>query len=229
MTHIVTHDVNLAAATRPSGALAPLAPRFTLDSAAKYGIFDRDRQRALDGGWWPRSRDAVPELTALAAGLTALFGKVIRLAVDRADFDDIPHKITVNGRIIRVGWFDNLNHIVIVTRCRQDEFLFLVIPPHTPPAAATAALASAAAATGSGQPQQIPAHCGTSGTTAHTTGGRATKTTTNHGDMEAARLSQQETLKMTDTATPANRHFPEPDIDRWADDGAPQHTEPSPT
>lgn len=169
----MTHEVDLAAA--PRGALAPLALRFTLDPAAKYGIFDRDRQQALDGAWWPRSRDAAPELIALAAGLTALFGKIIRLAVDRTDFDDIPHKITVNGRVIRVGWFDNLNHIVIVTRGRQDEFLLLVIPPHTPPAAAAAALASAASATGSGRPQL------------------------------------------------------EPDIDRWADDGAPQHTEPSPT
>lgn len=120
-------------------------------------MFDRDPRRVLDGGWWPRSRDAATELAALVAGLAGPLGSVTRLAVDRDDWDQIPHKITVNGRVVRIGWFDNLNHLVIVTRGRQADYQLLVIPPQTARAAAEAALAEAA--TGSAGPQQILAEC----------------------------------------------------------------------
>ncbi|HEU5155840.1 MAG TPA: DUF5994 family protein [Streptosporangiaceae bacterium] len=118
-----------------------------------------NRRGALDGGWWPRSHDAATELAVLLDGLAAPLGEITRLTVDAKDWERIPRRITVGDRVVKVGWFPNLDHMIIVTR-RQDEFLLLVVPPTAAEDAAHRALDQAAAGTtGSDRPTTILAAC----------------------------------------------------------------------
>ncbi|WP_269757159.1 DUF5994 family protein [Actinomadura violacea] len=109
----------------------------------------------LDGGWWPRSRDAAAELAELAIALTDRLGMPTRLTIDFDDWDDVPLRITALGRVIRVGWLPHLDHMVAVTCGRDEPILLLVIPPETPRASAEEALAKAAAGTGDLLPEEI--------------------------------------------------------------------------
>lgn len=139
-----------------------------------------DRRSAVDGGWWPRSRDAATEIAALLTALAGQLGGVVRVAVDRADFDDIPRKINLGGRVVHVGWFDDLGSKVILTHGHQDQYLLRLIPPSTPSDEAHAALATAANGLSlTPPPTQVP-----------------------HPDVV--------------TGDPYT-----PQLDRWADDGAP--------
>lgn len=150
---VMSHTLHANAPPSPDVPSPVLGARFSLDQAVGLAITDRSHT-AVDGGWWPHSRDAATEIAGLVTALSGQLGRVVRVAVDRADFDDIPRKITLGGRVVRIGWFDNLGRQVILTRGRQDQFLLHLIPPHTPPADAHAALA--AAATGSSNTPQLP-------------------------------------------------------------------------
>jgi Family of unknown function (DUF5994) len=113
----------------------------------------------LDGGWWPRSRDAAAELTELAIALTDRLGMTTRLTIDFDDWDHVPLRITALGRVIRVAWLPHLDHMVAVTCGRDEPILLLVIPPETSRSSAEEALAKAAAGTGDALPQEILASC----------------------------------------------------------------------
>ena len=126
----------------------PLASRLSLDPTLK-------RRGVVDGGWWPRSRDASVELPILVSSLNARVGVVVRLGLDARDWDEIPRRLTVGGHVVRVGRFADVNHKIIVTRGPQDHILLLVIPPQASTAAAKAALAMAASGENSGRPEEI--------------------------------------------------------------------------
>ncbi|WP_329518725.1 DUF5994 family protein [Spirillospora sp. NBC_01491] len=136
----------------PAGPERAREPRLTLAPGP-------ERRGALDGGWWPRSRDAVAELTALVGGLPWAPDEPLRLTVDLADWDEVPRRLLVGGRMIKVGWLPDIDSMVIVTRGRSDELMLLVVPPEAPEAPARAALASAAAGTDSAMPHEILAAC----------------------------------------------------------------------
>lgn len=116
----------------------------------------------IDGGWWPRSRDADAELTALLtvlgrAGETA--EPATRVAVDFEDWDGIPQCVTVLGCEVKVGRAAYLGHMVAVTSGRADPLLLLVVPPGATPSAAEAALARSVIETGDVMPREILASC----------------------------------------------------------------------
>lgn len=132
---------------------APPASRLSLDPAL-------GRRGILGGGWWPHSRDATAELPSLVSLLNSQVGVVVRLGVDARDWDDIPHRIMVEGHRVRVGWFADLNHKIIVTRGPQDHILLLVVPPHASTDAAESALAMASIGRHSIRPEEILATVG---------------------------------------------------------------------
>jgi hypothetical protein len=113
------------------------------------------RHGATDGGWWPRSRNALTELPALIAALDARPGvRVQRLAIRRDEWDEIPHQLTADGsRFVRVDWFIAIpRHTVSVTATGgREPIALLVVPPDTP--AETAWAAMNIAATNPGAPQ----------------------------------------------------------------------------
>jgi hypothetical protein len=127
----------------PSAILAgPPAPRVSFGPALS-------RRGAVDGGWWPHSRNAPAELPGLVAALDSRPGvRVQRLSVHRDDWDDIPRRLTTDaGQVIRVDWFTVIaRHTVSVTTAGQGTIEVLVVPPGT--ADGTAVTAMNMAATG---------------------------------------------------------------------------------
>ena len=146
-----TSTPGTAASTRPSG---PPGLRLQLDpTMAGTG--------AVDGGWWPRSRDPDAELPGLIAGLESSLGPITRVALNLDAWDSAPRRVAVDGRRIRVGWFRGMDaHTIGVTRAFQDRLALLVVPPQATTAAAGTAMAMAADATNSAGPADILAASG---------------------------------------------------------------------
>ena len=140
-----------AASTRPP---APPGLRVRLDSTmAGTG--------AVDGGWWPRSRDPEVELPGLIAGLDASLGPITRLALNLTAWDSAPRRVAVDGRRVRVGWFRHMDPDTVgVTRAGQNRVALLVVPPQAARAAASRAMTMAADAATSAGPADILAAAG---------------------------------------------------------------------
>jgi hypothetical protein len=121
-----------AASTRPA---VPPGLRLRLDpTMAGSG--------AVDGGWWPRSRDPDAELPGLIADLDASLAPVTRLSLNLTAWDTAPRRVAVGGRRVRVGWFRHMDADTAgVTRAGQDRVALLVVPPQATTAAAEAAMA----------------------------------------------------------------------------------------
>jgi Family of unknown function (DUF5994) len=118
----------------------PTSPRVSFDPAL-------NRHGAVDGGWWPHSRNAPAELPGLIAALDSRPGvRVQRLSVHRDDWDDIPRRLTTDtGHRIRVDWFSVIpRHTVSVTTAGKGTIELLVVPPGTADGAAQTALNMAA-------------------------------------------------------------------------------------
>ena len=119
---------------------------------------------AVDGGWWPRSRDPDAELPGLIAGLDASLGPITRIALNLDAWDSAPRRVAVDGRRVRVGWFRQMDaHTIGLTRGSQDRMVLLVIPPQATTAAAGIAMAMAADAANSARPADILAAAGIGG------------------------------------------------------------------
>ena len=121
----------------PSAILAGLpSPRVSFDPAL-------NRHNAVDGGWWPHSRNAPAELPGLVAALDSRPGvRVQRLSVHRDDWDEIPHRLTTDkGHRIRVDWFTTIpRHTVSVTTAGKGTIELLVVPPGTAEGTAVTAM-----------------------------------------------------------------------------------------
>jgi hypothetical protein len=189
----------------------PLASRLSLDPALK-------RRGILDGGWWPRSRDAGAELPLLVSSLNAQVGAILRLGIDTRDWDDIPRRLTVGGHVVRVGRFADLNHKIIVTRGPQDHIMLLVIPPQASTASAKAALAMAATGKNSGRPEEILAAAGIE----NTVGTNTLQAVPGDGDRSRGRgLRPAGAGGVRPMAIEDVLRDEGGEIGRWLDDGAP--------
>ena len=119
---------------------------------------------AVDGGWWPRSRDPDAELPGLIAGLDSSLGPITRVALNLDAWDTAPRRVAVDGRRVRVGWFRHMDaHTIGVTRAAQDRVVLLVVPPQATTEAAGIAMAMAADAANSTGPAGILAAAGIGG------------------------------------------------------------------
>ncbi|MEU6745840.1 DUF5994 family protein [Spirillospora sp. NPDC046719] len=140
----------------PGTAVPPLIPPPTPRLRLRP---DGTGRGIMDGGWWPRSRDAAAELPELVIALADRLGMATRLTIDFDDWDHVPLRITALGRAIRVGWLPHLDHMVAVACGRDEPLLLLVIPPETPRSRAEEALGRTAAEAGDPLPWEILASC----------------------------------------------------------------------
>jgi hypothetical protein len=140
--------------TRPS---APPGLRLQLDpTIAGTG--------AVDGGWWPHSRDPDAELPGLIAGLDSSHGPITRVALNLDAWDSAPRRVAVNGRRVRVGWFRHMDaHTIGVTGAGQDRVVLLVVPPQATTAAAGIAMGDGSRRANSPGPAGILAAAGLGG------------------------------------------------------------------
>jgi hypothetical protein len=108
--------------------------------------FDPDPtiRTALDGAWWPRSRDSATELVDLVNTLDA---KGVRLSLIKLHPDawlGHPRQVRTAGRTVRIGWFDDLDAAVLVatTDSRRRISLLVSIVDATPQSSLAALLAA---------------------------------------------------------------------------------------
>jgi len=115
----------------------------------------RSREGALDGAWWPRSRDVGAELPGLVSALTEHLGPVTSIGLDADAWDDVPARLVVDGRSVHIDRYPVGDDTVIITRGERDHFLLLVIPPQAGFDAAHAAMARAVEAGGTDSARRI--------------------------------------------------------------------------
>ena len=151
-----------AATSTPTTTTAPLSTRPPAPPGLRLQLDPtRAGTGAVDGGWWPRSRDPDAELSGLIASLDASLGPITRVALNLEAWDTAPRRVAVNGRRVHVGWFRHMDPETIgVTRAGQDRVALLVIPPQATTAAAGIAMAMAADAANSARPADILAAAG---------------------------------------------------------------------
>ncbi|WP_267241600.1 DUF5994 family protein [Streptomyces sp. PR69] len=115
----------------------------------------QSREGALDGAWWPRSRDIGAELPALIMAVTEHLGPVTRVGLDASAWESLPTRLVVDDRVVHIDSFPVGDDTVLVTRGDRDHFSLLVIPPDSTPEAAHAAMARAVVPGSVSQARQI--------------------------------------------------------------------------
>lgn len=109
------------------------------------------RNRPLDGGWWPHSRDLAVELAVLVAGLPAEAGRAVRAVYSPPDWDTPPRRVPLARGYLKVGSFPRDDSHVLDLRMLDGTTLrLLVVPPTADPGQARSALLAAAEPEGTG-------------------------------------------------------------------------------
>ena len=101
------------------------------------------REGALDGAWWPRTRDIAAELPALVSALTEYLGPIARVGLDASAWDGLPTRLVIQGRVVHIDSYPVGDDTVLISRDHQPHFVLLVVPPHATAEAARAAMARA--------------------------------------------------------------------------------------
>jgi hypothetical protein len=154
---MIPHGNARTARVSPPRAAAGAPPAAPTGLASARVSFDPalTRHGTVDGGWWPRSRNALTELPGLIRALDARPGvSVQRLAVHDGEWDEIPHQLTAgSGRAVHIDWFATIPHhtISVTAAGGREPIALLVVSPDTP--AETAWAAMNVAATSPGIPQ----------------------------------------------------------------------------
>ena len=157
---MISHGKATAAGTSPRAAAgAPSAIPTGLRPARVMFDPALPRHGATDGGWWPRSPNALTELPALIAALDARPGvRVQRLAVHHCEWDEIPHQLTADGsHYVRVDCFTTIPRrtVSVTVAGRREPIALLVVPPDTPTETAWAEMNIAATSPGIRQTADI--------------------------------------------------------------------------
>ncbi|WP_435124076.1 DUF5994 family protein [Micromonospora tulbaghiae] len=131
----MTPSTNALASPSP-----PSTPRLRIEPT-------RSARTLLDGGWWPRSTDPLAELPGLVLAIDLLHGPIVRLLLNTQIWDGNPRRLTIGGRILRLGYFTSQPTSLLTAICLNDDRVdLLVVPPDTPVDLAEAAMARAATA-----------------------------------------------------------------------------------
>jgi hypothetical protein len=85
---------------------------------------------AVDGSWWPRSRDAAAELTDLVDQLPDGYGDVLRVVVSASDWDSVPKRLRVARGLLKVGSYpgDDSHQVWLVMFSRRLIRLSVTAP-----------------------------------------------------------------------------------------------------
>ncbi|MFI5806288.1 DUF5994 family protein [Streptomyces sp. NPDC051561] len=135
MTVLTARPPPTTLAARPSGSPPP---RLSVKPAGP-------RTGLLDGAWWPHSRDLARELPVLVDLLGPLWGRITRATVNPTHWPVVPRKVSVAGRVVKVGWFraEQDPHQLLLFSYHVGRWDLLIIPPETGAAAAARLMAAA--------------------------------------------------------------------------------------
>lgn len=121
-----------------SNVRAPSLLRLRLSPAPGAG--------AVDGAWWPRSRDLEVELADLVDHFPAQAGYISRAIFSRPDWRTSPRKVMVGRGYMKTGSFPSDDtHVVLLKLSSGMQLKVLVVPPETAADAARDLMAVAVA------------------------------------------------------------------------------------
>jgi len=113
-------------ASAPAAAADRVPLRLQLNQAMGDG--------ALDGSWWPQSRDLSVELADLVDNLPVELGEIHRVVFSRPDWDTAPHRVRVARGLLKVGSYPHDdNHQVWLRTSTRRIMRLSVTPPEASP------------------------------------------------------------------------------------------------
>ncbi|MGY2079935.1 DUF5994 family protein [Modestobacter sp. SYSU DS0657] len=116
---------------------------------------------AVDGAWWPRSRDLAAELPELVAALAGLGVRVERFTYPSTVWQPVDRRIAVAGRIVRTGAFTSMDPQLVSLTVEDDRRLdLLVVPPEADALTGVRALRLAGLKESTGNAQRVLAAAG---------------------------------------------------------------------
>ena len=127
----------------PRGAAGPAiensSPRLRLVLSTSIGT------GALDGAWWPRSRNLQTELADLVDNFPATSRRIVHAVYSRPDWRPAHRRIKTKQAVIKVGSFPtDDSHRILLSLSSREILHIMVIPPHSSPALALAIMVTAA-------------------------------------------------------------------------------------
>ena len=101
--------------------------------ALRLQVSDHADRGAVDGSWWPQSRDLAVEIPDLVDHFPQQFGEVHRVVFSRPDWDDAPHRVRVARGLVKVGSYprDDI-HQVWLSMSTGQLIRLSVHPPEQP-------------------------------------------------------------------------------------------------
>ncbi|MBW6439317.1 hypothetical protein KZ829_36900 [Actinoplanes hulinensis] len=127
----------------------PSVPRLRLEPTGS-------RRTLLDGAWWPRSTDPIAELPGLVLAIDKIRGPVTRLVLAAGGWDNHPRRLSVHGRVLRLGYFTSQPLSLLTAICERNERVdLLVVAPDTASGTADTAMILAATSTNPVHAQNI--------------------------------------------------------------------------
>lgn len=117
--------------SHPSTAQIPHSPgTYRPRDLLRLALSPSPGRGALDGGWWPQSRDLEFELADLVDHLPAEVGRVQRVLYARPDWDTQPHTVRVARGLLKAGSFPgDDSHMILLRLWSRTDLRLLVVPP----------------------------------------------------------------------------------------------------
>ena len=86
-------------------------------------------RNALDGGWWPRTRDLGSELRQLVDQFPVDLGRITQVRVSASDWGPRPRTVQVARGLVRVGSFTtDDSHVAHLSTSNRTLLRVLVVP-----------------------------------------------------------------------------------------------------
>lgn len=86
----------------------------------------------VDGAWWPHSEDLPRELPDLLSVLSVRLGPVARVMYSLAEWAEVPRKMVVDGRVVRLdGYHRQPADTIAVSDGGGNRIVLLVVPAAT--------------------------------------------------------------------------------------------------
>jgi Family of unknown function (DUF5994) len=98
---------------------------------------------AVDGAWWPGSRDLAAELPAVTAEAATRLGPVERVVYNIDAWPGVPRKIRMADTTVRMAGFHSLDVDTVQLIGARRRLILLVVPPETDEQTALSVLAAA--------------------------------------------------------------------------------------
>lgn len=105
-------------------------PTQTTRVPLRLRMSDPERPAALDGGWWPQSRDLSVEMADLIDSFPESDVRITRANFSPPDWDTPPKRVTTaRGYVDVTAFAHEFSPVVIVTTSDRRKLCLLVIPP----------------------------------------------------------------------------------------------------